>query len=193
MQIERPKPKQSVPNHAKKVFGGVIFDVYQWEQKLYDGTTTIFEKLKRPDTAVIFPVMDDGRIIIAEQEQPGKSPYISAIGGRVDGGEDLLAAAKRELLEETGYEADHFTLWSAQQQTSKIDYVIYVFIAKGLRGVAKPNLDGGEKIKLKFVTFDEFLDLATNEKFVEKEIVLELLEAKFVPAKKESLHKLFEP
>ncbi len=192
MKIERPKSKQPIPADAKKVFTGVIFDVYQWEQKLYDGTTTTFEKLKRPDTVVTFPVLDDGRIILAEQEQPGKVPYISAIGGRIDEGEDILVAAKRELLEETGYKAEHFTLWKADQPTSKIDYAIYFFIAKGLKKISEPSLDGGEKIKLKFVTFNELIDLSTDKKFMEKEILLDLLEAKFVPAKKEELKKLFE-
>lgn len=46
MRIERPVSRQPIPDHAKCVFKGVIFDVYQWEQKLYNGTTTTFEKLK---------------------------------------------------------------------------------------------------------------------------------------------------
>ena len=71
MEIKRPKSKQPIPDNAKKVFGGVLFDVYQWEQELFDGTKTIFEKLKRPDTVVVFPVLDDGKILLTEQEQPG--------------------------------------------------------------------------------------------------------------------------
>ena len=35
-----------VPKQAKRVFKGVIFDVYQWEQEMFDGTKEIFEKLK---------------------------------------------------------------------------------------------------------------------------------------------------
>ncbi len=31
MKIERPQPKQPIPEHAKRVFRGVIFDVYQWD------------------------------------------------------------------------------------------------------------------------------------------------------------------
>ena len=100
MEINRPKSKQPIPDNAKKVFGGVLFDVYQWEQELFDGTKTLFEKLKRPDTVVVFPVLDDGKIILTEQEQPGKEPFIGATGGRVDEGEDILEAGKRELPEE---------------------------------------------------------------------------------------------
>ncbi len=193
MELKRPKSKQPIPDNAKKVFGGVLFDVYQWEQELFDGTKTLFEKLKRPDTVVVFPVLDDGKIILTEQEQPGKEPFIGTTGGRVDEGEDILEAAKRELLEESGYEASGFVLWDAQHPTSKIDWVVYTFIAKGLKKVSDMNLDAGEKIALKLVSLDEFIEIAINKNFVEKEIIPKLYEAKLHPEKKEELKKLFNP
>ncbi len=193
MNISRPVSKQPIPDHAKKVFDGVLFDVYQWEQELFDGTKTLFEKLKRPDTVVVFPVMDDGRIILTEQEQPGKEPFIGATGGRMDKGEDILEAAKRELLEETGYEASEFILWHTQHPTSKVDWVVYTFIAKGLTKVADMHLDSGERIILKPVSFDELLNVALDEKFAEKESVLKFYEAKLYSERKEELRRLFEP
>lgn len=193
MNIPRPKSKQPIPEHAKKVFQGVLFDTYQWEQDLYDGTKTTFEKLKRPDTVVIFPVLDDGRILLTEQEQPGKEPFIGATGGRVDEGEDILSAAKRELLEESGYEAEEFILLDAQHPTSKIDWVVYTFIAKGLKKVSDMNLDAGEKIKLLPVTLDKLIEIGTNENFSEKEIIYKLFKAKINPSNKNELEELFKP
>ena len=193
MEITRPKSKQPIPDNAKKVFGGVLFDVYQWEQELFDGTKTLFEKLKRPDTVVVFPVLDDGKILLTEQEQPGKEPFVGTTGGRVDKGEDILEAAKRELLEESGYEASAFVLWDAQHPTSKIDWVVYTFIAKGLKKVSDMNLDAGEKITLKPVSLDEFIDIAISKNFGEKEIIPKLYEAKLYPEKKKELMKLFNP
>jgi ADP-ribose pyrophosphatase YjhB (NUDIX family) len=193
MKIQRPKSKQPIPIHAKKVFKGALFDVYQWEQELFDGTKTKFEKLKRPDTVVIFPVLPDGKIILTKQEQPGKEPFIGATGGRVDEGEDILSAAKRELLEESGYEAEEFILWDAQHPTGKVDWVVYTFIAKGLKKVSGLNLDGGEKIELMEITNDELIDLSLDKKFEEKEIIFKLLEAKFDPKKKKELQELFNP
>lgn len=193
MNIERPISNQPMPLHAKKVFEGQVFDVYQWEQELYDGSTAIYEKLKRADTAIVFGILPDGKILLTEQEQPGKLPFIGAAGGRVDPGEDVLHAAKRELLEETGYEAEKYILWDAQHPTSKIDWVVFTFIAKGLKEVGSQNLDPGEKINLKPVTFDELVDIVTAGDFTEKEIKPMFLEAKHNPLKMEELRKLFDP
>jgi len=191
MSILRPPSRQPLPAHATKVFTGEIFDVYQWPQTLYDGTTATFEKLKRPDTTVVFPVLPDGRILLTWQEQPGKAPFIGGCGGRVEPGEDVLAAAKREMREETGYEAEQFVLWDAQQPYSKIEWAIYVFIAFGARPLGSTALDGGEKITLQPVTFDEFVMLSSHPAFAEKEIVHHLYEARLNPEKMKELRKLF--
>lgn len=196
MDLERPKSKQPIPENAKLVHKGVIFDVYQWEQEMYDGTKKTFELLRRPDTVVVFGVLPDGKILLTEQEQPHKlEPYFAAAGGRVDKGEEALAAAKRELLEETGYEAEEFILWDAQYPVGKIDWVVFTFVAKGLKKVKDMELDGGEKVKLMPVTFDEFLELPFKKGsfFAEQEILLKLLEAKLDPVKRKELEELFKP
>ena len=193
MNIQRPKSKQPMPDNAKKVFKGVLFDVYQWEQEMFDGTKATFEKLKRPDTVVVFPVLPNGNILLTKQEQPGKEPFMGATGGRVDEGEDILSAAKRELLEESGYEAEEFILLDAQHPTSKIDWVVYTFIAKGLKKVANLHLDAGEKIELLEVSFEEFVDIVPKENFSEKELLPRIFEARLDVEKMKELKELFKP
>ncbi len=106
MEIIRPVSKQPLPDRASLVFKGKIFNVYQWEEKGYDGQTMIFEKLSRPDTAAIIAVTQDKKIVLTKQEQPARlRPFVGLIGGRVDEGETILQAASRELLEEAGFEA----------------------------------------------------------------------------------------
>lgn len=193
MTIKRPKSRQQMPEDATLVFKGELFDVYQWQQQMYDGTYQTFEKLKRPDTVVVFAVLDDGSILLTKQEQPGKSLFIGAAGGRVDEGEEIEEAAARELLEETGYRAKELILWHSEQPVSKIDWAVYTFIAKGLEKVDEQRLDAGERITLHPVTFDEFIDTALRNEFTEREIVKYIYEAKIDKQKLEELRELFRP
>lgn len=177
MVIDIPKPPSQIPPTAQKVFQGEIFEVYQWQQQMFDGSTATFERLKRADTVSIVPVTNDGHILYAKEEQPGIKPFLGTFGGRVDRGEDILAAAKRELLEETGYEADHWELWFSSQPSSKVEWTVYVFVAKGLRNVTKPHLDPGEKIELATATVEEFLtQVVSDPTFRDSDIALHVFQ-----------------
>ncbi|MBI2022256.1 NUDIX hydrolase [Candidatus Daviesbacteria bacterium] len=180
-----------IPENAKLVFKGVIFEVYQWEQEMYDGSVQTFERLKRPDTVVVFPVTEDKQVIILEQEQPGKPTYIGAAAGRVEEGEEIERAAARELLEETGYQASEFILLSKVVPTDKIDWIVYLYVARGCKKVAEPSLDPGEKIKSRLVSFEKFLEIALDVNFYDREIKLDIYRAKSDPKEMENLKKIF--
>lgn len=192
MNIIRPISKQPIPDNAKLVFKGEIFDVYQWEQQMYDGTFKTFEKLKRPDTVVVFLILENGNILLTQQSQPGREEFIDAPSGRVDEKEDILEAAKRELLEETGYLADEFILWNAIHPVTKIDWVCYTFIAKGCKKIVDKNPDNGEKIEIKEVSFDQLLQISRDSRFRAQESLKYFLEALIDKEKYNELKELFK-
>ncbi|WP_224372342.1 NUDIX hydrolase [Hyalangium versicolor] len=191
MAFSRPPSAQPIPTDAKLVFRGVLFAVYQWEQRLYDGSKVVFEKVRRPDTVVVVPVLPDGRVLLTHQEQPGRDPFIGALGGRVNEGELPEEAARRELLEESGCEASELKPWFAVHPTTKVDWVVFAFVATGLRQTTSADLDPGERIKLVPTTFDDFLTLAHDPRFIEKEMVPLLLEAKYCESKRAAMRSLF--
>lgn len=191
MQIPRPISKQPIPDHAKCVFKGVMFDVYQWEQELYDGSKTTFEKIKRPSTVLVYGVLPNGKILLIEDIQPLKKALLCAPGGRVNKDEDSKEAAARELLEETGYTANEFILWKSLNPITKIDWAVYVFIAKGLKKVQDQKLDAGEKVNIIEMSLDEIIDIAVSDGWHDNEIERDLLLSKIDPQKYEELKKLF--
>lgn len=192
MNIERPKSKQPLPDNAKLVFKGAMFEVYQWEQEMFNGTKKIYEKLKRPDSVIVFAVSESGKIILTKQEQSSKAPFVAGAGGRVERGEEILTAAMRELREETGYEANEFVLWKAVQPISRIEWAVYVFIAHGAKKTSEQSLGASERIQVMEVDFDEFLKLALQDNFYQQEIYRDIVEATLDEVKKEELKTLFK-
>lgn len=158
-----PKNAVLIPEQAKKVFEGQIFDVYQWPQKMFDGTTETFEMLRRPDTIAVLAIADD-KILILEDTQPHTGSRLSLPTGRVDKTDpDTLSAAKREVLEETGYEFKTWCLVNVAQPHSKIEWFIYFYLALNGQKIKEPDLDAGEKIKVELMRFDEVKELALNK------------------------------
>jgi hypothetical protein len=87
MEIKRPQVHQPMPQDAKKVFEGIIYDVYHWQQKQFDGSFKAFEKIKRKDTVQCVVVRDDKKIILLKQYHPGwVQPKVGLAGGAIEKG-----------------------------------------------------------------------------------------------------------
>jgi ADP-ribose pyrophosphatase len=153
-----------IPEQAKRVFKGIIFDVYQWDQALYDGSTATYEAIKRADSVQILATRDN-RVLIASEEQPGSGQFLGMLGGRVEEGEDALTAAKRELREESGLESDDWEVLKTYATPGKIEWNVHVFVARNCRVVADQHLDPGERIEVKELSFDEFLKAIRSPDF----------------------------
>lgn len=181
-----------IPKQAKRVFKGKIFDVYQWRQKMFDGGYKTFEMLKRPNTVQIIVVARD-KILIAKQKQPQYKKYFySLLGGRMNKGETPLAAAKRELMEEAGYESNDWELLSTKGLYHKIDWTMYNFIARNSKKTKKQTLDSGEKIKVISLNFEEFIEMLMNENFHSKDITLDVLKLIYKGKLRQFKKKLFK-
>lgn len=176
-----PEWASLIPEEAKCVFSGEIYDVYQWPQKLYDGSIATFEMLRRPDTVKIIALVTpeeqaqlknvvnlttstEDKIVITKQKQPRKDWFYDYPGGRVDAEDvDELAGAKRELLEEAGLEFANWKLVDVKQPFNKIDWLVYTFVTSGLVRQTTQCLDAGEQIEVELATIPEIQQLAKSK------------------------------
>ncbi|HEX2859473.1 MAG TPA: NUDIX hydrolase [Alphaproteobacteria bacterium] len=178
----------AIPATAKKVFEGVLFDVFQWPEQGYDGSTMVFEGLKRADTATVIAIGADGLAYYAEQEQPGRAPFISMFGGRIENGEDPLEAAKRELLEESGLASDNWQLLYQMPQTAgRIEHTAYFYVARNCQKVAEQNLDAGEKIMVKSCTPQQLVTEVIAHPAFRDSVLRGLIHSAFNPQKANEL------
>ena len=155
MEVKNSK----IPSHAIKVFSGIIFDVYQWQQEMFDGSFKTFEMVKRLDTVSGICVTRDKKIIMTKQEQPGSQPFYSVPSGRVEREELPLDAFLRELKEETGYESYNVVPYQMPFPTrlSKVEWNIYNYLAKNCNKISDQNLDNGERIEIMLLNWDDFV------------------------------------
>ena len=182
-----------IPSEAKLVFKGKIFDVYQWEQKMFDGSFFTFEMLKRPNTVEIIATEKD-KILLSHQSQPNKLDFYSLFGGRAEESEDPLSTAKRELKEEAGLESKDWELLRTYEPMHKIDWQIYMFVARNCKKVDDPKLDAGEKIETVKCTFDRFMQIIESDKYWGNELALDILKMKQDKKKlQEFKEKIFPP
>lgn len=159
------QPRPGLPANAQLVFKGTIFEIWQWPQKMFDGSTKIFEKAWRFPGLEIVATLGD-KIIIEEEDQPDHKNTINLPSGRADHSNNILKEAKRELLEETGCVSDNWTLFYKHGEEYRVMHEVYYYLARDCRQVQEQQLDaGGEKIKIKLITFEEFLNLPQEPRF----------------------------
>ena len=164
MRTVLPPKAKLIPKQAKLVFEGVVYSVYQWPQKMYDGSYRTFEMIKRPDTVNVIAVKDS-QIVVLDQQQPTKPRFYSIPGGRHDDAdEDELAAVQRETLEETGMTFSDWKLLEIIQPSSTDEHFVYIFLATGFERQQAQQLGAGEKIRVRLVSFDAFMKLADDPK-----------------------------
>jgi len=125
-----------------------------------DGKQINTDLVKFGESVVIVPLIADDEIIFLRQYRSSIDRWIFELpAGRVDEGEDKEAAAKRELIEETGYEASKFEyVGSFYVSPGYSDEYMHLYIASGLKYVGeKPEED--EVIRTETVKLSELEDM----------------------------------
>jgi len=118
-----------------------------------DGREKAFAVLEAPDWVNVIALTDAGKVLLIRQYRQGtKEVTVEIPGGMIERGEDPLTAAKRELLEETGYEA---LTWEAIGEVTPNPALqtnrTYTYVARGARSTGNPQPDADEEIEVEEV------------------------------------------
>jgi len=141
--------EQEKTRQASTIFQGKVINLKLVDVKLPDGKVVQQEFIQHKEVASVVPLTRDGQLLMIRQ-------YRNAVGslllempsGRIEPGEKPEEAARRELQEETGYEAGQLTkLLSFFPVPGFCDMLVHVFLARELtyRG---QNLDDTEFIEV---------------------------------------------
>jgi ADP-ribose pyrophosphatase len=133
----------TVENHTVELPDGQIIPDWAW--------------LISPDAAIILAITTENKFICFRQTKYAiEGTSLAPAAGMIEPGEAPLNAAKRELLEETGYEApDWVNLGSYVLDPNRGMGTDHLFLALNAKRVAEPNSDDLEDQELLFLGQDE--------------------------------------
>lgn len=158
--VHRLHPTLAESTQAREVvYQGKFLKVRRDVARLPDGSTNTREFVVHPGAAAMIPIADDERILVERQFRygPGRV-YVEIPAGKIDPGESSLTTARRELIEETGYEAARWAwLTTIHPAIGFSNEVMDIYLARELKPVPR-DLDAGEFVEIEWVTLGWLVD-----------------------------------
>jgi ADP-ribose pyrophosphatase len=143
----------------EELLRGRFLHVVRDTVRLPDGASSHREFVLHPGAVVVVALLDDGQVVVERQyRHPVGQVFIEFPAGKIDPGEDRLACARRELLEETGYTAREWAHAGVMHPCiGYSDEFIDIWFARGLtRG--ERQLDAEEFLEVITATPQQLMD-----------------------------------
>ncbi len=164
---------------SKTAFKGRVFNVVTQEVAEPDGVRVRRDIVQHPGSIVILAVDHSSkppRVLLERQYRHAAGARLWELpAGSLDPGENPLSAAKRELLEETGYTAKKWKLaMFFYVSPGFLTESMQVYLATGLnKGVAQPEDD--ERISVRFFPLAQAVRMAMTGKIIDAKTIAPLL------------------
>lgn len=173
---DNPPDFTETPLSSRTVYRGELLHVAEDKVRLPDGKTAIREYIKHPGAVMIIAMPDAETLILERQfRYPLNRHFIELPAGKIDMGEEPLAAARRELVEECGYEAkDWRHLATLHPCIGYADERIELFLARDLVHVGRKP-DDGEFLEVMPVKIGAALEWVRAGRITEIKAVIGLL------------------
>jgi len=144
----------------KEIFKGKIIDVVVDDVQLPDGTTAQRELVFHPGGVAVIPITADNKLVMVKQfRKPLEKVTLEIPAGKIDPGEHdhPIETAKRELEEETAYQAEVLEPVAGMYVSPGFaDEILHIFYAENLKKVENPlPQDEDEVIELYELTLEQ--------------------------------------
>lgn len=132
-----------------------------------DDAEHTFFVVENPDWVNVIALTAENKVVLIEQYRHGAEEIVMEIpGGMIDRGEEPETAARRELLEETGFTSDKFVYLGKSNPNPAIqNNAIYHFLALNCEKTGETNFDEHESVVSKLFTLEE------TERMIETETI----------------------
>jgi ADP-ribose pyrophosphatase len=154
-------------------WSGRIFNINRLQVELPDGRNAVRDVVRHPGAVAIVALTEDGRICLVRQYRTALGRVTVEIpAGKLDPGEDPLEAASRELVEETGMQAEKIAfLTTIASSDGFCDELIHIYMATGL-SFSKSSPDADEFINVDLVDLRELIDAVLDGRIEDAKTVV---------------------
>ena len=141
---------------SEPVYQGALLKVWRDRVELPDGSHSVREYIRHPGAVVVVALDESGALVFERQfRYPLQRAFLELPAGKIDAGEDILACARLELREETGFAAVHWEYVGVMHPCiGYSDERIEIFFARDLRHVGHA-WDEGEFLEILTLSLDE--------------------------------------
>ena len=161
------------------IFKGKIINLrVDTVEVVQNGNITTRELVEHPGGVGIVVVTPENKVCLVKQyRRPFDEIIMEIPAGKLEWGEDHYACGVRELREETGYTAEQFVYLGEFYSTPGFcNEKIHIYLAMGLTAGEK-DLDENEFIELYEYSFDELMDMVSENKIKDGKTVIGILRA----------------
>lgn len=161
---------------TKEIYNGKIIKVRYDEVIVPGGRKSGREIVEHPGGVTIIAVTDKGEILMVEQyRKPAEENLLELPAGKLEENEEPVICAKRELVEETGYQAGKIEyLFSFYSTPGFSNEVLHLFFASSLKEIGI-DPDEDENIKVHFLKKEDILDFINSGKIKDSKSIVGLL------------------
>ena len=165
-----------VPPGAQRVYEGPRFEVHAVRVPGRAGADVRRDVVVTARAATILPLLDRRTVVMIRNERFAVGQTLWELpAGTVELGEDVAAAAARELTEETGYRAGRMTKMTTFYPTPGIcNERMHTYLAEELEHVGQ-ELDENERIEVQAVTMVKVLDMVRDGTICDAKTIATLL------------------
>jgi len=153
------KHLREVELSSELAYEGYFLKLRRDRVRMPDGSEHGREYIVHPGAAAMLPLLPDGQVIVVRQFRYAlRDVFVEVPAGKLDPGETALAAARRELVEETGYSAAQWaSVTRIHPAVGFADEVIELFACRELTWMGRQP-DHGEFIDVETVTLGWLVD-----------------------------------
>ncbi len=164
--------------NSEQIFNGKVVKVFRDDVEVSNGHKSFREVVRHNGGVVILAFKENKILMVRQFRYPMREVLLELPAGKLEKGEDPFLAAKRELEEETGYQANKWTdLGYVYTSPGYSDEKLYLYKAENLE-YTRCHPDEGEILEPLELEYNDVMKMVKNGEVSDAKTLCALMRAK---------------